>query len=328
MPLKKVTRRSALAMTISAAAGSVVARAQGQFPDRPIRLIVPYTPGAATDTIARLVARHMETYLKQPVVVENKSGAGGTVGTGEAARSPADGYTIVFANVSTVVLNNFLFRKLNYSVERDLVPIAHIAYVPNILVVNRDIPATNLKELIEYIKKNPGRYSYGSAGQGTIMHISGELFKKLTGVDMVHVPYRGSLPALQDIIAGQILMMFDNIPGSIGLVQSNTLRPIGVSTDVRIPALPNVPTVTESGLAEFVNKSWFALYTRAGTPQDIMDQLQAAALYAINQTETTDRLIGLGAIPAPMNAQDTGKFWKREIDYWGPIVKSLNITLD
>lgn len=328
MSVKSITRRDALALAMSAAVGLGPARAQGKFPDRPLRMIVPYAPGASTDTVARLVARHMGDYLKQSIVVENKSGAGGTIGTGEVARSAADGYTILLGNVSTLVLSSFLFRKLNYVVERDLAPLANIAYIPNILVTNRDIPATNLRELIDYLKANPGRYSYGSAGQGTIMHLSGELFQRLAGVEMIHVPYRGTQPALQDLIAGNITIMFDNVPGTIGLVQSNMIRPVGVSTDVRVPALPNVPTIAETGIPEFVNKSWFAVYTRAGIPEAAKAELEAAALYAVNHPETKARLIDLGAIPAPMNASDTEKFWKTEVDYWGPFVKSLNIVLD
>ncbi|SPP92819.1 conserved protein of unknown function [Bradyrhizobium vignae] len=208
----------------------------------------------------------MGDHLKQTIVVENRSGAGGTIGTGEVARSEADGYTILLGNLSTLVLSRFLFRKLNYAPDRDLVPLVHIAHIPNILVTNRDVPAANLRELIAYLKSSPGRYGFGSAGQGTIMHLSGELFRRLAGVDMVHVPYRGSQPGLQDLIAGNIVMMFDNVPGTIGLVQSNAIRPIGVSTEVRVPALPSVPTISESGLPEFVNKSWFAICVHARTP--------------------------------------------------------------
>lgn len=328
MAVRPITRRDALALTLSAAAGVRSVRAEGRSSDRPLRMVVPYSPGASTDTVARLVARHMGDYLKQSIVVENRSGAGGTIGTGEVARSAADGSTILLGNLSTLVLSKFLFRNLNYAVDRDLVPLGHIAYIPNILVVNRDVPATNLRELIAYLKASPGRYSFGSAGQGTIMHLSGELFQKLAGVEMVHVPYRGTQPALQDLIAGNIMMMFDNVPGTIGLIQSNTIRPVGVSTDVRVPALPGVPTIAEAGLSEFVNKSWFAVCTRAGIPATARAELESAALYAVNHPETKARLTDLGAIPAPMNGADTEKLLKSEADYWEPFVKSLNITLD
>lgn len=328
MSLRVLTRRDALALTASATVGLGTAWAQGKFPERPLRMIVPYAPGASTDAVARLIARHMGDYLKQSVVVENKSGAGGTIGTGEVARSAADGYTLLLGNVSTLVLNSFLFQKLNYAVDRDLSPVAHIAYVPNILVVNRDVPVTNLSDLIAYLKASPGRYSFGSAGKGTIMHISAELFQKLAKVEMVHVPYRGSQPALQDLIAGQIAMMFDNVPGSIGLVQSETIRPVGVTSDARVPALPNIPTFAEAGLPEFVNMSWFAVYVRAGVPAAVRTELEAAALYAVNHPETRTRLVDLGAIPAPMNASETEEFLKSETAYWGPFVKSLNISLD
>ncbi|SPP92902.1 Bug family tripartite tricarboxylate transporter substrate binding protein [Bradyrhizobium vignae] len=291
-------------------------------------MIVPYAPGASTDTVARLVARHMGDYLKQSIVVENRSGAGGTTGTGEVARSPADGYTILLGNLSTLVLSRFLFRNLNYVADRDLVPVFNIALIPNILVINRDVPASNLREFIAYLKASPGRHSFGSAGQGTIMHLSGELFQRLAGVEMIHVPYRGSQPGLQDLIAGNIVMMFDNVPGTIGLVQSNAIRPIGVSTEVRVPALPSVPTISESGLPEFVSKSWFAVCIRAGTPAATKAKLEAAGLYAMNHPETKARLIDLGAIPASMNGSDTEKFVRSEVDYWETFVKSMNITLD
>jgi tripartite-type tricarboxylate transporter receptor subunit TctC len=321
-------RRMMLGMSLGLLAAPHVARAQAAFPERALRMVMPYTPGGATDTIARLVALRMSASLGQQVVVENRSGAGGTLGTGEAARATADGYTIAFGNVSTLVLNSYLYRNLPYDAARDLVPIAHIAYVPNVLVVSRDLRVSNLRELIAHIKASPGKYSYGSAGNGTIMHLSTVLFQQLTGTEMTHVPYRGSIPALQDVMAGRLLMMIDNVPGPLGLITGGSLRPLGVSTDERVPVLPDVQTIAEAGLPTFVNKSWFGLCTQAGTPASVKARLETAALEAIRHPETQQRLRDLGTLPAPMGAEGFGAFWRSELEYWKPVVASTGLALD
>lgn len=323
---KTVSRRLALGLTAGLAAPRL-ALAQG-FPERPLRMIMPYTPGGATDTVARLVALHMSEALKQQVVVENRSGAGGTLGTGEAVRAAPDGYTIAFGNISTLVLNGLLYRHLPYDTIRDLRPLALIADVPNVLVVGKAVPVANLTELIAYIKAKPGEYNYGSAGNGTIMHLASMLFQQLTGTRMSHVPYRGSIPALQDVMAGRLLMMIDNVPGPLGLIQGGSLKPLVVTGDARVPVLPDVPTVAEAGLPGFTHKSWFGLCTQKDTPEPLRARLEAAALEALALPALQQRLRELGTIPQPRNAADFGRFWQSELDFWRPVAASAQIVLD
>lgn len=321
-------RQVTAGILLSAIAAPSVARGQSAFPDHSLRMILPYTPGGATDTVARLVAQKMTDIMGQQVVVENRTGAGGTIGTREGVRAESDGYTILFGNVSTLVLNSYLYKSLPYDPAKDLKPIALISDVPNVLVVNQTSEINSVSELIETIKKDPGKYSYGTAGNGTIMHLSTVLFEKLTGTQMKHVPYRGSLPAMQDVIAGRLLMMFDNISGPLPLIQGGKLKPLAVSTEQRVPALSNVPTFAEAGLKGFVNKSWFGLCTQAGTPEAIHRQLEKAALAAIDHPDTRKRLEELGNIPRPLDSAGFAKFWQDEATYWKPIVEMSGIQLD
>lgn len=318
--------------SIGAAAAGVFApgcgRAQDVFPNRPLRMILPYAPGGATDSVARIVAQRMSEILGQQVIVENKSGAGGVLGTREGVRADADGYTILFGNVSTLVLNARLYKKLPYDPLKELKPLALICDVPNVLVVSENSGIATLADLIKKTKENPGKESYGTAGNGTIMHLSAVLFEKLTGTSMIHVPYRGSLPSLQDIMAGRVLMMFDNITGPLALLKGQKLKALAVSTDRRIPALPNVPTFAEAGVQGFVNKSWFGLCTQANTPAPIRQKLEQVLLAAIQRPSTQERLVELGNVPRSLDAEAFGAFWNQEDAYWKPIVQMSGISLD
>lgn len=318
--------------SIGAVVASVFApssvRAQSAFPNRPLRMILPYAPGGATDTVARIVAQRMSETLGQQVIVENKSGAGGVLGTREGVRSEADGYTILFGNVSTLVLNAHLYKKLPYDPLKELKPLALICDVPNVLVVSEDSGIATLADLIKKAQDNPGKESYGTAGNGTIMHLSTVLFEKLTGTSMIHVPYRGSLPSLQDIMAGRVLMMIDNISGPLALLKGQKLKALAVSTNRRIPALPDVPTFAEAGLQGFVNKSWFGLCTQGGTPAPIRQKLEQVALAAIQHPQTQERLLELGNVPRPLDTEAFTAFWTQEDAYWKPIVQMSGIVLD
>jgi tripartite-type tricarboxylate transporter receptor subunit TctC len=317
--------RCLIALSLSLA--SVCALAQGAFPERPLRMIVTFPPGGSTDIVARLVAGKMGEGLGRQVVIENKPGNVGTIGTAEGLRAPADGHTLIFHTVSTAVINAFVMKDLPFDLAKDLQPVAMIAKIPNIMIVNKDIPAKDLKEFIAWAKANPGKLAYGSSGTGGIMHISGEVLKKMAGFDMTHVPYKGSAPAMTDMMGGQVVMMFDNITGSIGPVKSGRVRALGVTTDERVAALPDVPTIAESGLPEFRNSSWFSIFTRAGVPATALTRLEVESLKAINHPEVKAKLVELGAIHAPMNAATLDRFWKSEFDYWRNAIRTANVPL-
>ena len=318
---------AALAFAALAAAAPATAPAQA-FPERPLRLIVTFPPGGSTDIVARLMAARMSEGLARPVVVENKPGAAGAVGTAEAARAAPDGYTLLFHIVTTAVINPLTQKDLTFDAVRDFQPVAMIAKIPNVMIVNKDIPARDLREFIAWVKANPGKLAYGSSGTGGVMHISGEVLKQMAGLDMLHVPYKGSAPAIQDMIGGRVVMLFDNITGSIGPIRSGQVRALGVTTDQRVAVLPDVPTIAESGLPEFKNSSWFSIFTRAGVPQPVVARLEQETLKAVRHEETLAKLKELGAIPAPMNAAELDRFWKAEFEYWRGALRTANVKLD
>ena len=318
---------AAIAFAALAAAAPATAPAQA-FPERPLRLIVTFPPGGSTDIVARLMAARMSEGLARPVVVENKPGAAGAVGTAEAARAAPDGYTLLFHIVTTAVINPLTQKDLTFDAVRDFQPVAMIAKIPNVMIVNKDIPAKDLREFIAWVKANPGKLAYGSSGTGGVMHISGEVLKQMAGLDMLHVPYKGSAPAIQDMIGGRVVMLFDNITGSIGPIRSGQVRALGVTTDQRVAVLPDVPTIAESGLPEFKNSSWFSIFTRAGVPQPVVARLEQETLKAVRHEETLAKLKELGAIPAPMNAAELDRFWKAEFEYWRGALRTANVKLD
>ncbi len=320
------SRRFAGLLAVAAVALSpCIALAQGAFPERPVRLIVTFPPGGSTDIVARVVAAKMAEGLGKPVLVDNKPGAAGNIGTAEAAKAEPDGYTMLFHIATTAVINPLVMKNLTYDPLKDLQPVAMIAKIPNVLIVNKDVPAKNLKELVAWVKANPGKLNYASSGTGGAMHLSGELFKKQAGIDIQHVPYKGSAPAMQDLMGGTVVFMFDNITGAIGPARSGQVKLFGVTTEERVGVVPDVPTIAEAGLPEFKNSSWFSLFTRAGVPAPVLARLEAEALKAINHPETLAKLKDLGAIPAPMGATQLDRFWKADFDYWRPVVRSVKL---
>ena len=302
--------------------------AQDKFPERPLRLVVPFAAGGPTDVMARLVAAKMSESMGQQIMVENKVGAGGTIGATEVARSAPDGYTLMFHNVSTAAINLHLYKKLPYDPIKDFQPISRLADIPNVMIINKDIPAKTLREFIAYAKANPGKLNYASSGNGTILHLSGELFKQMAGVEMTHVPYKGSAPATVDLIAGNIAMLFDNMPGQVENLRGQKVVGLGVTTGVRVPVVPDVPTLGEAGLPEFKNASWFSFYAKGGTPREVIRKLEMESIKAVNDPVVTARIRMLGAIPIASTADELDKFWKAEIEYWRPIVTRLNLQLD
>lgn len=295
-----VDRRAVIAGLGATLAAPSLSRAQSApYPARPITLIVPFAPGGSTDVIARVVAEAMREPLGQPVVVENRAGAGGSIGTAAIARAAADGYTIGMGTASTLAINPAAYKSLPYDVARDLAPIGLIAEVPNIMEINAALPAADMAAFIALAKSKPGQLSYGSSGNGSVSHLMGEQFKLSTGTNLVHVPYRGVGPALQDVVGGQIQVMFDNLPTSLSLVQAGKLRPLAVSSRQRLAVLPDVPTFTELKLTELDWTAFFGLIAPAKTDAAIIAKLNAALSRAFGDALVKERLAAQQAAPAP-----------------------------
>jgi tripartite-type tricarboxylate transporter receptor subunit TctC len=298
------------------------------WPAKPIKWIVPFAPGGTTDILARTIGEKLTVALGQPIIVENKPGAGGGVGAEFTAKAPPDGYTIMGGTISTHAINASLYKTLPYDPVKDFVPITLIARVPNMLVVNPDIPAKNVAELITLLKANPGKYSFASSGNGTSQHLSGELFKSVAGVDMQHIPYKGSPPALQDVVGGQVAMTFDNITTAWPLAKGGKLRALAVTTAKRSAVAPDVPTLSESGLAGYEVGSWQGVFAPAGTPPAIVKRLNAEIVKIINMPDVKEKLIGLGAEPVGDTSEEFAALVKTEVVKWAEVVKKSGAKVD
>jgi len=298
------------------------------FPTRPITMIVPFAPGGSTDLVARLVAAKMGETLKQQVLVENRGGAGGNLGAAAVAKADPDGYTILMGTVATHALNPALYKRMPYDAVKDFAPISLLAIVPNVLVVNPNFAAKSVPELVEMLKKEPGKYAYASSGNGTPLHLSGELFKKIGGVDMIHIPYKGAGPALVDVIAGQVPIMFDNLPSSTEHIKSGRLRALGVTTATRAPSFPDVPTIAEGGLTGYDTYTWNALFAPAGTPKEVIDALNAAANQAVADPTVKAKLADFSATVVGSTPEALGEHVQKELAKWAPIVKESGAQID
>jgi tripartite-type tricarboxylate transporter receptor subunit TctC len=317
-----------LAATCLLGAATSVAYAQTGYPNKPVRLVVPFAPGGSTDALARLLAEELRVQLGQTVIVENKAGAGGNIGSDMAAKAPADGYTVLVAAAGPTVINPSLYSKMPYDPAKDLRPVTLLIQEPNLMAVNPKVPATTVAEFIAYAKSKPTEISFGSPGNGSPAHLAGEWFNQLTGTTMTHVPYKGTGPALNDLLAGQIAMMIDNMPALWPHVQSGKLRALAVSTDKRAAAAPNVPTLAESGVKGLVFGAWKGLMVPAATPQDIVDRLHAASVKALANPEFRKRLIELGAEPVGSTPAQFAAVIKAETASWAALVKSTGTKLD
>lgn len=298
------------------------------YPTKPIHLIVPFAPGGSADAMARLLADQLRAQLGQPVIVDNKPGAGGNIGGDMVARAPADGYTVLIAASGPIVINPSLYSKMSYDPVKDLRPVTQLVQEPNLMVINPKIPAKTVAEFIAYAKSKPKEISFGSPGNGTPAHLAGEWFNQLTGTTMAHVPYRGTALALNDLLAGQIAVMIDNIPALLPHVQSGKLRALAVSTEKRAAATPDVPTFAEAGVKGLVFGAWKGLMVPAATPQDIVERLHAASVKALANPEFRKRLSELGAEPVGSTPAQFAAVIKAETASWAALVKSTGTKVD
>ncbi|HET7794554.1 MAG TPA: tripartite tricarboxylate transporter substrate binding protein [Rhizobacter sp.] len=324
-------RRTLLACTLAAAAGfaTPLAHAQGDtWPQKqPIKIIVPFAAGGTSDALARLIGERLQESLKQTVIVENRGGAGGMIGTDAAAKSPADGYTIVLGTISSHAIIPAMQKKVPYDAPKDFAPVFFIGNVPNVLLVNAQQPVHSVKELIAAAKAKPGSFSFGTAGTGSSQHLSGEKFKLEAGVDITHVPYKGSGPSMQDLIAGQIPMSFDTALVALPHIKSGKVRALAVTSGKRAKALPDVPTLAESGLKGFDVASWQAFFAPAGTPPAIVARLHDEFTRIAAQTGVAARLQTMGVEPLPMSPAQLGAFQKAEIAKWQKVAKDAGLEL-
>ena len=321
-------RRQFLSLGVGAAAVSAISRlANAQaFPARPVRIIVGFSAGGVGDITARLIAQAMQDRLGQPVVVENRPGAGGSVGTEAVVRAPSDGYTLVWAGTNNAI-NAALYDKLNYNFVRDIAGVAGVMGGPLVVVVYPSVPATTVPEFIAYAKANPGKISMGSSGNGTIGHLAGELFKMMTDVNMIHVPYRSDAPALTDLLAGQVQVMFANMPSSIEHVRAGKLRPLAVTTAVRWLALPDLPPV-----ADFVSgyevRGWFGVGAPKATPREVVATLNAAINASLSDPKLKARIEQLGSMPMPFTPDEFDAFIAAETEKWAKVVQFSGAKLN
>jgi tripartite-type tricarboxylate transporter receptor subunit TctC len=325
----KLPRRQFLHLAAGAAALPVVsrvARAQA-YPTRPVRLIVGFPPGGSFDIVARLTGQWLSSRLGQPIIVENRSGAGGgNIATEAVVNAPPDGYTLLIINDINAV-NATLYDKLNFNFVRDITPVASIARVPNVLEVNPSVPARTVPELIAYAKANPGKLNMASGGNGSPGHVSGELFKMMAGISMVHVPYRGGAPALADMLGGQVQVMVSNIPQTIGYIKAGKLRPLAVTTAERLDALPGIPTVGEF-VPGYETSGWIGVGAPRSTSREIIEKLNREINAGLNDPKMKERLTDLGLTVFENSSADFGKYIVGETEKWAKVIRAANIKVE
>jgi tripartite-type tricarboxylate transporter receptor subunit TctC len=314
-----------LGLLLSLAAAAAGADA---YPTKLIRMIVPFPAGGTTDILARSVGQKLGEALGQQVIIDNRPGAGGNIGSDMVAKAAPDGYTLLMGTVGTHAINPSLYPKMPYDHVKDFAPIALVAGVPNVLVVNPSVEAKSMQELIALAKAKPGQLSFASSGNGTSIHLSAELFKTMAGVDMLHVPYKGSAPALTDLIGGQVNLMFDNLTSSLSYIKAGKLRALAVTSSKRSPALPDVPTIAEAGLPGFEASSWFGVFAPAGTPPEIIARLNKEIVKALSSAELKERLAGQGAEAVGDSPEQFAAHIKSETAKWAKVVKASGATVD
>ncbi|MES2687750.1 MAG: tripartite tricarboxylate transporter substrate binding protein [Pseudomonadota bacterium] len=320
-----------LAATVLSA-GAAVAQgntaAPGAYPVKPIRLVVPFTPGGSTDILARAIGLELTRAWGQPVVIDNVPGAGGSLGADKVAKAPADGYTLLMGHIGTLAVNPSLYPALPYDPVKSFAPVAWVARVPNVLVVNPQVAARSVKELVALAKSRPGQLNYGSGGNGSAANLATEYFKLQTGTSLLHIPYRGTAPAINDLIGGQIQVLFTGAPAVLSQIRNGQLRALAVSSPQRLPALPDLPTVAEAGYKDFEADQWYGVVAPAGTPREIVARLNTQINLALNAPELKARLTSEGAVATPTTPEAFGKHIASEIARWKPVIQSGRVKTD
>ncbi len=319
------TAAAATAAAFTALAGPALAQT---YPERSINVVVPFAAGGSTDLVARIVAQKLTEQMGQSVVVENRVGAGGNVGAAAVAKAPPDGYTVLFATISTHTLNPLMAKKSAYDPVKDFAPVGLIGSIPNVLVVHPSVPAKNVQELIALAKKEPQKYSYASSGVATPLHLSGEMFNRMAGTTMAHVPYRGAGPAMNDLVGGQIPVMFDNLPSSVEFIKAGKIRALAVTTKQRAKQMPDIPTMEEQGLKGYETYSWQALFFPANTPRPIIDRMSAELKKALADPTLQKRLEDLTMTVTFSTPEELAAHVKEQLATWEPITKATGVQID
>jgi tripartite-type tricarboxylate transporter receptor subunit TctC len=320
-------RRLSLIAAILAALG-LPAAAQEVYPSRPVRVVVAFAAGGSIDVVARIIAQELGRSLGQAFVVENRAGASGNLGADFVAKAPADGYTLFMGSASSLAANAALFTGLPYDPVRDFAPVRLIGLQPNVVVVHPSLPVTTIGELIAFARANPGRLNFGTAGSGSAQHMAADVFRRMAGIDMVHVPYRGGAPALNDLLAGQIQLMFETIPTAVEPIAAGQLRALAVTMPQRVARLPNLPTVSESGVPGYVSRGWMGLVARTGTEPSIISALEQHTGAIVAMPEVRQRLEGLGLEVMASNGAEFAAFIRSEVAFYRQVVAQMGIRLD
>ncbi len=327
--MRIVSRMSALAVLSFLGVSAAPGLAADAYPSRPITLVVPYSAGGATDVIGRVLAQKLQEALGQPVIVDNRAGASGNIGAQAVARAPADGYTLLMgALTSHSIIATLEQDRIKYNLEKDFAPISIVGTVPLVFVVNPSVPAKTLKELIAYAKSKPGEVTFASSGAGAPQRMAAELFQRRAGLQLVHVPYKGSGPAMTDLVGGQVLMMVETVPASIPFIKSGKLRALAVTTPQRISMLPDVPTAAEAGLPDFDVSSMFGVLAPAKTPKAVIDRLNSELVKILEIPDVKEKLLQQGAIATSTTPEQAAKRIREEISMWAKVIKDANIKAD
>jgi tripartite-type tricarboxylate transporter receptor subunit TctC len=317
-----------LVLTMGVMHGELHAQTAANYPNKSIRLVVPFTPGGSTDILARAIGQELTKAWGQSVIVDNVPGAGGSIGAEKVAKAPADGYTLLMGHIGTLAVNPSLYPKLAYEPVKDFAPVAWVARVPNVLVLHPSVPAKNIKELVALAKSKPGQLNYGSGGNGSAANLATEYFKMRTETSLLHIPYRGTAPAVTDLIGGQIQVLFTGAPAVLGQIKSGQLRALAISSPKRLDALPDLPTVAEAGYKDFEADQWYGVVAPTGTPREIVVKLNLQINQALNSVELKTRLNSEGAVATPNTPEVFGKLIQTEIARWKPVMSSGRVKVD
>src|SRR5438876_9019321 len=321
--MKKVLALLVALVTCTGSAG-----AQERYPNKPLHIVVPFAPGGSTDIIARLIGERLTSALGQPVVIENRGGAAGNIGAEAVARAAPDGYTLLMATTGVMAINNALYPNMSYDAAKDFEPVIFVASITNVLVVAPELPAKNVRELIALAKEKPGSLSFGSSGAGSSTHLSSELFKSMAGIDVLHIPYKGSSQALTDLLAGRISMIIDNMPGAIGFIKAGRLRALAVTGSKRSPALPDVPTIAEAGVPGYESLSWSGIAVPAGTPNDVIARLNREIAVVLAQPDIRAKFSQAGADPVGGSPQEFANHIRAEREKWSRLIRERGIAVN